>query len=50
MAKVVRIDDKDYQLLKQIRFAEKQDFLKDTVHLLLERYQNETTERAAGHE
>ena len=38
MAKLVRVDDADYESLKQIRFEERQNYLKDAVHFLIKEH------------
>ena len=38
MAKLVRVDDQDWGELRKIRFEERQEYLKDVVHFLIEEH------------
>ena len=43
MGKLIRVDDRDYLKIKNMKYAEKLDTMKEVVHLLVEEHKDEVT-------
>ncbi len=41
MGKLIRVDEGDYAKIKNLKYAEKLDTMKDVIHLLVEEHKDE---------